>query len=72
LPARDAVRIAAAIKALEDDPFPRGALKLSGSSPPVWRLRVGEYRIIYGVSTQREIIFVEAILRRTSQTYERF
>ena len=32
---------------------PRESLKLDGRSPPLWRIRVGEYRIMYSVSDDR-------------------
>lgn len=39
--------------------------------PPLWRIRVGEYRVVYGVSQEQEVILVESISRRTTQTYRR-
>jgi mRNA interferase RelE/StbE len=71
LPDREVERILAAIRRLEENPSPRGALKLGGVGPPLWRLRVGEYRVIYGVPQEHELVLVEAILRRDSQTYRR-
>jgi len=44
---------------------------IGGVAAPVWRIRPGEYRIIYAVSTQREEVFIQAILRRGTQTYRR-
>lgn len=45
-PARD--RVLAAIEALAADPRPPGSTKLVGEES-AWRLRVGDYRIIYDV-----------------------
>lgn len=45
-PARD--RILAAITALGDDPRPIGSRKLVGEDI-AWRIRVGDYRVIYEV-----------------------
>jgi mRNA interferase RelE/StbE len=59
----------AAIEALGENPYPRGALKLTGV--PLWRIRVGEYRIIYGVSQENEVVIIEAVVRRGTQTYRR-
>ena len=43
--------------ALADDPFPRGARKLSGYHD-VFRIRVGPYRILYSVSETELIIAI--------------
>ena len=40
-----------------DDPFPRGARKLSGYDD-VFRVRVGQYRILYSVSEEKLIVIV--------------
>jgi mRNA interferase RelE/StbE len=45
----DQQRLVKAIVALADQPFPRGARKLSGYDD-VHRIRVGRYRILYSVS----------------------
>ena len=70
LPRRDAERVFQAIKALADDPYPRGGLKLSGTRMPLCRLRVGEYRIIYSVANEAQLVVIEEVSRRSSQTYE--
>ena len=59
-----------AIRALEDDQHPSGVLKLAGRAA-TWGMRVGEYGIIYTVSDQLETVFIEAVVRRTTQTYRR-
>lgn len=41
-------RIASKVEALRDDPFPTGCKKLSGL-PDAWRIRAGDYRVIYQV-----------------------
>lgn len=48
VPRRDQVRIAAKIDALAASPRPSGSKKLVGSSDR-WRIRVGNYRIIYDI-----------------------
>lgn len=42
------------------DPFPKGkrVKQLSGFEPPLYRLRVGEYRVVYKVEGERVIILV--------------
>lgn len=44
-------RLASAMRALADDPMPRGARKLSGLDLlyPLYRIREGDYRIIYEI-----------------------
>lgn len=48
LPSREYDRIKAAILALGDNPRPHGSLKLTGR--PGWRLRSGDYRVIYEIA----------------------
>ena len=53
---------------LPEEPRPRGARKLSGRSE--WRIRVGDYRIIYRVFDADEYILVTQITRRNERTYD--
>ena len=57
LPHADQVRVARAIRALADDPFPRGARKLSGYDNG-FRVRSGSYRILYSVFERTLIVAV--------------
>jgi len=34
------------------------------AEPPVWQLRVGEYRVFYDVSEEKSIVLVRAIRRK--------
>jgi mRNA interferase RelE/StbE len=65
----DYLRIDNAIESLRSDPRPRGAKKLRGRGP-LYRLRVGEYRIIYAVFDPDLLVTVEEIRRRTTTTYK--
>ncbi len=47
IPSKDRERIASAIRALALTPRPIGSKKLSGRD--AWRLRVGNYRVIYEI-----------------------
>ena len=67
-PAKDQDRIAAAIKALADDPFSGDVIKLEGGNSR-WRKRVGSYRIFFTVDSRSRTVAVTAIVRRTSTTY---
>ncbi|WP_423924329.1 type II toxin-antitoxin system RelE family toxin [Candidatus Palauibacter sp.] len=57
LPRADQERVARKMPALADDPFPRGATKLSGYDD-VFRVRVDRYRILYSVAEAALIIVV--------------
>jgi mRNA interferase RelE/StbE len=66
-PARDQLRIEAAIRAMTDDPFSGDTLKLHGMDNR-WRRRVGNYRVLFSIYAAGTIL-VSAIVRRTSTTY---
>ena len=55
-------RIIKKLKSLEPDPRGLDALKMSGSSS--WRVRVGDYRIIYDIQDQVLIVLVLKIGHR--------
>ena len=57
-------RVVAAIRALGDDPRPPGATKLTAFDPPAWRVRVGQYRIIYEVDDDRVVVIVVNVAPR--------
>lgn len=63
LPKKDIAKIAAAIRALADDPRPSGCNKLSGEDS-VFRIRLGHYRVIYEVRDKRLFILVLKIGNR--------
>ena len=46
-------RLAQALEALEGDPRPRGARKLTAPGPPRYRIRVGDYRAVYPRARER-------------------
>ena len=54
-PARD--RILDAVANLTGDPRPRGAKKLAGEET-AWRIRVGDYRVIYDVFDSELVVTV--------------
>ena len=68
LPESDADRLTAALSRLVGEPRPVGSVKLKG---PLYRLRVGPYRIIYAVFDQDEKVVALKIARREKDTYER-
>ncbi len=70
LPDRDYERIQMAIDALALEPRPPGCLKLQDSGS-LWRIRVGEYRVIYAIFDRERMVRVAKVERRTGQTYAR-
>jgi mRNA interferase RelE/StbE len=58
-------RIVRELHALEVEPRPRGAQQLSGvRGAPYWRLRVGDYRVIYEIHDDRLLVLVIRIGHR--------
>jgi mRNA interferase RelE/StbE len=62
LDAKNKARVFAAIELLRLDPIPKSALRLSGTSD--YRIRVGDYRVIYTFKGERLVIVVIAIGHR--------
>ncbi|PYL80336.1 MAG: plasmid stabilization protein [Verrucomicrobia bacterium] len=56
-------RIVRAINALSRNPRPPGCRKLSGSEND-WRIRVGDYRIIYEVADADQVIRINRVRHR--------
>lgn len=49
-------RIAKAIKALASNPHPKGVKKLDGKLKGAWRIRIGDYRLLYDIDDRKKII----------------
>jgi len=62
LPAQIQTRIAKAILALESNPFPLGRKKLKNRDG--WRIRVGDYRVLYFADTKTRQIAIGVIGHR--------
>ena len=58
LPKQEIARISKLIKSLSDEPRPRGCKKLK-SYDNLWRVRSGNYRVIYGI--EDKILIVEVM-----------
>ena len=59
-------RVDAKLIALSRNPRPRGAAKLQGREGQGWRIRVGEYRILYTVDDSTLVVSVYRIRPRGS------
>jgi mRNA interferase RelE/StbE len=62
LPAQIQIRISKAILALEENPFPHGCKKLKNRDG--FRIRVGDYRVLYFADTKLKQIVVGVIGHR--------
>ena len=61
-------RIFPKIERLAKEPRPRGCRKLRGEKN-LWRIRVGEYRVIYAINDDRKVVDIIAV-RHRSAAYE--
>jgi len=68
LPKATRDEILSPIQALADDPFPPGRKKLKGKLGDYWRIRVGNYRILYEVEQKTITVYVLRI-RDRKQAY---
>ncbi|MFM7205482.1 MAG: type II toxin-antitoxin system RelE family toxin [Planctomycetaceae bacterium] len=55
-------RVFAALEGLAESPRPEGCSKLTGRD--AWRVRVGDYRIIYEVHDDTQVVLVVVIRHR--------
>lgn len=69
LPPGEAAALRGPILALGMDPRPPGAMKLAGAG--VWRIRVGQLRIINVVEDEPRVVIVLKVARRSESTYRR-
>ena len=63
LPANTQARIGKALLALEEDPRPTGVVKLKGAANR-WRIRVGNYRVIYRIDDDGALVVALVIAHR--------
>jgi mRNA interferase RelE/StbE len=66
VPYADHPRIIKAMLALGDDPCPRGCRKLFDD---IYRIRVGDYRVIYKIDDEGKEVVVGKVARRREDTY---
>lgn len=56
------VRLKKAIYDLEKNPRPRGCLKMKGKN--LYRIRVGEYRVIYDIQDKKLVVLIVKVGHR--------
>ncbi len=63
LPKSTILRVMKQIDGLANDPFPRQTAKLEGGEE-LYRIRVGDYRVIYGVDRDLKVVTIHHIRHR--------
>lgn len=66
---RDYERVARAIDGLERNPRPPRVKKLAESG--LWRIRLGQYRIVYAIDDKAKMIILVRVAKRKEDTYKR-
>jgi mRNA interferase RelE/StbE len=63
LPDKIRARVLAALQVLAVDPRPAGAIKMTGELD-LWRIRVGQYRVVYQIAEDRLVVLVARVGHR--------
>lgn len=58
-------RVANAVQRLAKQPRPPGCLQLRNYEPPTWRLRVGDWRVLYEINDEAGIVIVTGVRHRS-------
>jgi len=64
LPEQALKRVDIKLRALSLKPRPRGVAKLKGKESEGWRLRIGNYRILYQIDDKENVVRVYRIKHR--------
>jgi mRNA interferase RelE/StbE len=63
LPKKLQERLLRGVYSLEANPRPHGAIQLAGNQD-LWRIRVGDYRIVYQIDDARQEVTITLIAHR--------
>jgi len=64
LPAQYARKVFKKTEMLAENPRPPGCKKLVGSKESMWRIRIGDYRILYSIDDTIKIVDIRKIGHR--------
>ena len=64
LPTKILPQVTKAIYNLADTPRPQGCKKLKGSKENLWRIRIGDYRVVYIIDDSIRIVDVQKVGHR--------
>jgi mRNA interferase RelE/StbE len=63
IPRPDRRRLVDAMEELRDNPRPAGVVKLAGDEN-LWRIRIGDYRVVYEIHDDRLVVLVLRVAHR--------
>ena len=66
IPKKHRERLIKTMRSLRDEPRPAGCIKLEDA---LYRLKEGQYRIIYAIFDEEVVVVVCKVARRTEATY---
>ncbi len=69
LPRGEQARILSAIRALAENPRPAGCTPVRMAEKGTYRVRVGNYRVIYVVLDNEGVVIIARVARRSESTY---
>jgi mRNA interferase RelE/StbE len=64
IPRKSQEQILEKAEGLSENPYPKGSLKLKGVKEELWRIRIGNYRVLYAVNDSIEIVDIRRIGHR--------
>jgi mRNA interferase RelE/StbE len=64
LPKKILSLITSSILSLAENPRPQGCKKLKGSKSDFWRIRIGDYRVLYTIADEIRIVDVQKVGHR--------
>ncbi len=64
----DFERLRIAVRGLSNEPRPHGVRKIKGAER-VYRIRVGNYRLVYEIYDNENLVLILQVARRTETTY---
>jgi mRNA interferase RelE/StbE len=65
LPQQVRTRLASRIGALAGNPRPSGVVKLKGRTPDLYRIRAGDYRVIYAIQDDVLLVLIVSVGHRS-------
>jgi mRNA interferase RelE/StbE len=71
LPKGDRIRVMTAINSLAEDPRPVGCATVRAAPKGTYRIGVGDYRVIYVVLDDEQVIVVARVVRRSETSYRK-